>query len=141
MSGTFMTEIKQCVQHKKKNHGLLLCQNNVNGITCSNLLKVGLEKGTVKALYAVPEDHGSAVRFKSNLTFCVVCVFTLQTDDWFIIDSSAPTLQQASKNVSDVNCQTRGRLKLTIELYYCTLTDKKIVVTHFTALSFYLIFH
>jgi hypothetical protein len=28
-----------------------------------------------------------------------------------------------------------------IELYYCTLTDKKIVVTHLTALSFYLIFH
>jgi hypothetical protein len=29
MLGTLVTEIKQCVQRKKINHGLLLCQNNV----------------------------------------------------------------------------------------------------------------
>jgi hypothetical protein len=36
--------------------------------------------------------------FKSNLTFCVACVFPLQTDEWCVhnrsIDSSTPTLRR-----------------------------------------------
>jgi hypothetical protein len=32
MSGTLVTEIKQCVQRSKINHGLPLRQNNVNGV-------------------------------------------------------------------------------------------------------------
>jgi hypothetical protein len=35
MSGTLVTEIKQCVQRKKINHGLQLWKNNVNGVYVS----------------------------------------------------------------------------------------------------------
>jgi hypothetical protein len=42
-------------------------------------LKVGVEESIVNAP-RITTDH----RFKSNLTFCIVCVFTLETDEWSV---------------------------------------------------------
>jgi hypothetical protein len=42
--------------------------------------KVSVEESTVNAPYIKITDQ----LFKSNLTFCVVCVFTLQTDEWCV---------------------------------------------------------
>jgi hypothetical protein len=50
------------------------------------LLKVGVEESILNAPRITDQ------LFKSNLTFCVVCVFTLQTDE-FTIEFSTPTLR------------------------------------------------
>jgi hypothetical protein len=51
-------------------------------------IKVGIEESIVNAPRIT--DHAAAVSFKSNLTFCVVCAFALQTDKW----RSQSTLQR-----------------------------------------------
>jgi hypothetical protein len=43
-------------------------------------VKVGVEDSIVNAPQIT--DHRSVIKF--NLTFCVVCVFTLQTDEWCV---------------------------------------------------------
>jgi hypothetical protein len=50
------------------------------GIGCSFkfLLEVGVEEAIVNASQITDQ------LFKSNLTFCVVCVFTQQTDKWCV---------------------------------------------------------
>jgi hypothetical protein len=50
------------------------------GCSFKFILKVGVEESIVNAPQIII-DHGS---IKSNLTFCVVCVFTLQTDEWCV---------------------------------------------------------
>jgi hypothetical protein len=42
------------------------------------ILEVGVEDSIVNALRITDQ------LFKSNLTFCVVCVFTMQTDEWCV---------------------------------------------------------
>jgi hypothetical protein len=48
------------------------------GCSFKFLLEVGVEESIVNALPITDQ------LFKSNLTFCVVCVFTLQTDEWWV---------------------------------------------------------
>jgi hypothetical protein len=46
-----------------------------------------------KSIVNAPRITNTDQLFQSDLTFCVVCVFTLQTDEIaFTIDSSTPTL-------------------------------------------------
>jgi hypothetical protein len=68
------------------------------GCSFKCILKVGVEESVVN----VPRitDHGSADRrymdrlYKSNLTFCVVCVLLCKrTSGAFTMDSSTPTLR------------------------------------------------
>jgi hypothetical protein len=68
------------------------CVVKVSGVHLKvHILKIGVEESIVNTPQIT--DHGSAV-FKCNLTFCVVCVFTLQTNGGaFTIDSSMPTLR------------------------------------------------
>jgi hypothetical protein len=55
----------------------------ISTIGCSFkfLLKVGVEKSIVDAPRITVTDHQL---FKSNLTFCVLYVFTQQTDEWCV---------------------------------------------------------
>jgi hypothetical protein len=52
------------------------------GIGCSFklILKVGVEDSIVNTPRITITDQ----LFKYNLTFCVVCVFTVQTDEWCV---------------------------------------------------------
>jgi hypothetical protein len=52
---------------------------SIYGVLLKYHLKVGVEESIVNAP-RITTDHG----FKSNLTFCVVCVFTLKTDEWCV---------------------------------------------------------
>jgi hypothetical protein len=54
-----------------------------------------VEVGVEEAIVNAPTDYNSDQLFKSNLTFCVVCVFNLQFEKsvsgLFTIDSLTPT--------------------------------------------------
>jgi hypothetical protein len=62
------------------------------GCSITFILKVGVEESIVKAPRITDQ------LFKYNLTFCVVCVFILQTGEWFVeIDPSTSTLRKNLK--------------------------------------------
>jgi hypothetical protein len=42
------------------------------------VFKLGVEVGVEESIVNASPDHNSDQLFKSNLTFCVVCVFNLQ---------------------------------------------------------------
>jgi hypothetical protein len=50
------------------------------GCSFKFFLKVGVEESIVNAQRITDQ------LFQSNRTFCVVCVFTLQTDEWCVHD-------------------------------------------------------
>jgi hypothetical protein len=56
----------------------------INNIRCSFkfILKAGVAESVVNA--PLTTDHELDQLFKSNLTYCVVCVFTLETDEWYV---------------------------------------------------------
>jgi hypothetical protein len=58
------------------NHFIPLCR--YIGVHLSLTSKVGVEESIVNAPRITDQ------LLKSNLTFCVVCVFTLQTDEWCV---------------------------------------------------------
>jgi hypothetical protein len=47
-----------------------------------NLYKVRVEGSIVNT----PRIQITDQLFKSNLTYCVVCIFTVQTDEWYVHD-------------------------------------------------------
>jgi hypothetical protein len=67
------------VLHEASSSWLKFCRS-IHLYVCSFkfLLKVGVEESIVNAPRIT--DHG----FKFNLTFCVVCGFTVHTDEWCV---------------------------------------------------------
>jgi hypothetical protein len=55
-----------------------LSGNKNIGCSFKFILKVGVEESIVNAPRITDQ------LFKSNLTFCVVCIFTLQTGEWCV---------------------------------------------------------
>jgi hypothetical protein len=74
-----------------------LCSLYRIGCSFKFLLKVGVEESTVNAPWLA--DHGWAVY--SNLTFCVVCVFTLQTDEWCAFTINSPKSTTLRRNLNE----------------------------------------
>ncbi|KAH0807435.1 hypothetical protein GEV33_015356 [Tenebrio molitor] len=74
-------------------------------------LKVGVEESIVNAP-RITTDHG----FKSNLTFCVVCVFTLETDEWCVHN-------QLFNVYFEAKLKKNTRYNILIQQFKCLLRD------------------
>jgi hypothetical protein len=77
-------------------------------------LKVGVEESIVNAP-RITTDHG----FKSNLTFCVVCVFTLETDEWCVHNQLFNAYFEAKLKKK----KTPDTIYLLIQPFKCWLRD------------------
>jgi hypothetical protein len=84
-----------CSCHCRTRKNAIFFVKETNDVFFKFRVEVGVEESIVNA----PPDYNSDQLFKSNLTFCVVCVFNLQFEKAvflrrvvsFTIDSSTPT--------------------------------------------------
>jgi hypothetical protein len=75
---TFIYQGVKCY-HKTKIKSLSISQlNTCSGVHFKFILKAGIKESIVNA----PRITDNL--FKTNLTFCVVCVFSLQTEEWCV---------------------------------------------------------